>query len=108
MIGAKLLQAAVGLLKGYFKTLSIGVQWEIVRLISLCKLDIESLDVSKLLQLRGSNAESAPKVVQVLLPDSVKSLEDRELVEKAFAQENVTKVVLMHIHLCRYSPKEIS
>lgn len=62
-----LLQAYSPGLQSYLKGLSVGVQWEIARLVSMKKIGWEDIYIPKLALLRGSNLESGPKVAQVLL-----------------------------------------
>lgn len=85
-------KADIGRLKVHYDGLSIGAQWEIARLISLGRVDGRKIKITDLQTLRGSNAEFAPKVVQKLLPQALRTSQDSELMEKAFARENAAKV----------------
>ncbi|KAI5119272.1 hypothetical protein M0805_008053 [Coniferiporia weirii] len=52
------------------KQLSIGVQWEIARLISMGRIDYGDIVIEALDKLKGTNSAAAPNVVGVLIPDA--------------------------------------
>ncbi|KDQ17067.1 hypothetical protein BOTBODRAFT_224345 [Botryobasidium botryosum FD-172 SS1] len=53
------------------RELAWGVQWEIARLIANGDIDSwDNIHIPTLDQLRGTNAEAAPKVIKLLLPSS--------------------------------------
>ena len=87
-------QAYSPAIQQYFTTLDIsyGVQYEIIRLISLSRLRLSDVTGAKLENLRGNNTESAPEAARRLVEAEINSDASEDT---AFAQETAVRVCIL-------------